>query len=343
MFQFGFPLAFALLPLPALVYWLIPKASSTGAALQVPFYQQVKSLGDPGRGGGKGIRLALLVLCWLLLVLASARPQWLGEHTQLPVSGRDLMMAVDVSGSMKAVDMLYNGKPENRLVAVKRVAGDFIERRTGDRIGLILFGTRAYLQAPISLDRKTVNQLLQESAIGIAGEKTAIGDAIGLAMKRLKDRQGEDKILILLTDGTNTAGTVDPLQAAQLAGVGGLRIHTIGVGADDQALRGVLGGSFFRQRSDLDETTLKQVAAVTGGRYFRATDTESLDQIYALIDQLEPVDEQTSHLRPVKELFYWPLSLAFLVSLAWVALQIVPDLSSLKMPTRRAFPTEGLR
>lgn len=344
MFQFGFPLAFALLPLPALIYWLVPKASTSGAALQVPFYQQVKTLGNPARVSGKNIKLGLLLLCWLLLVLACARPQWLGQHTQLPVSGRDLMLAVDVSGSMKAVDMLYKGEPENRLVAVKRVAGDFIERRTGDRIGLILFGTRAYLQAPISLDRKTVNQLLQESAIGIAGEKTAIGDAIGLAMKRLKDRQGEDKILILLTDGTNTAGTVEPLQAAQLASLGGLRIHTIGVGADDQALRGVLGGSFFRQRSDLDETTLKQVAATTGGRYFRATDTESLNQIYALIDQLEPVDEQSSHLRPVKELFYWPLSLAFLMSLLWVTLQIAPELlSAVKISPHRAIPTEGLR
>ena len=329
MFQFDLPIAFALLPLPALVYWFIPKSSSTGAALKVPFYQDMRAIGSHAKIRGKRIRWVLSSLCWVLLIIACARPQWLGEHRDLPVSGRDLMLAVDVSGSMKAADMSFKGEPENRLTAVKRVAGDFIERRTGDRIGLILFGTRAYLQAPLSLDRQTVNQLLQESAIGIAGEKTAIGDAIGLALKRLKDRDGEDKILILLTDGTNTAGIVDPMQAATLATLGGLRIHTIGVGADDQQLQSAFGGSFFRQRSDLDETTLKQIAATTGGRYFRATDTRSLEQIYALIDALEPVEEQTSHLRPVRELFYWPLSLAFMISLAWVFLNVVPELNAL--------------
>lgn len=324
MFQFAFPLAFLLVPLSGLVYWLAPRASSTGAALQVPFYRQVRSLQSESVVSGRLLRLTLLIICWLLLIIASARPQWLGDHTELPVSGRDLMLAVDVSGSMKALDMFHRGSPEDRLTAVKRVAGKFIEGRTGDRIGLVLFGTRAYLQAPLSLDRKTVNQFLQESAIGIAGEKTAIGDAIGLAMKRLQDRQGEDKILVLLTDGTNTAGVVEPLQAAQLAGLGGLRIHTIGVGRDEQGLQGAVGSSFFRQRSDLDEATLKQVANATGGRYFRATDTESLDEIYALIDQLEPVEEGTSHLRPVTELFHWPLSFAFLISFLWVLVLVIP-------------------
>lgn len=324
MFQFAFPLAFLLVPLSGLVYWLLPRASSTGAALQVPFYRQVRTLQSESVVSGRLLRLTLLIICWLLLIIASARPQWLGDHTELPVSGRDLMLAVDVSGSMKAVDMFHRGRPEDRLTAVKRVAGKFIEGRTGDRIGLVLFGTRAYLQAPLSLDRKTVNQLLQESAIGIAGEKTAIGDAIGLAMKRLQDRQGEDKILVLLTDGTNTAGVVEPLQAAQLARLGGLRIHTIGVGRDGQGLQGAVGSGFFRQRSDLDETTLRQVANATGGRYFRATDTESLDEIYALIDQLEPVEEEISHLRPVTELFHWPLSIAFLISFLWVLVLIIP-------------------
>ena len=156
-------------------------------------------------------------------------------------------------------------------------------------------------------------------------------------MKRLKDREGEDKILILLTDGTNTAGIVDPMQAATLAQLGGLRIHTIGVGADERQLQSAFGGSFFRQRSDLDETTLKQVATTTGGRYFRATDTQTLEQIYALIDQLEPVEEETSHLRPVRELFYWPLSLAFVISLAWLMLQIIPELNLLGQTRLRKF------
>ena len=290
MLQLFWPWLLLVLPLPIFVHRFLPYANTSKAALRVPFFQFLESPKQKRRTRARWLPIILLTLCWSLLVLAAARPQWLGESTEVPISGRDLMLAVDVSGSMKAADMIYQNRAENRLTTVKRVAGEFIERRTGDRIGLVLFGTRAYLQAPLSLDRKTVNQLLQESVIGIAGEKTAIGDAIGLALKRLKERPGTEKLLVLLTDGANTAGEIDPVKGAALAKLAGLRIHTIGVGGDGQG--GFYNSGFFRKRSDLDEESLSEIARITGGQYFRATDSQSLENIYSLIDQLEPVEDQ---------------------------------------------------
>jgi Ca-activated chloride channel family protein len=211
--------------------------------------------------------------------------------------------------------MMFRDQPQDRLSAVKRVAGEFLENRVGDRVGLILFGTRAYLQVPLTLDRQTVNDLLQESAIGIAGEKTAIGDAIGLTLKRLKDRPGEDKVLVLLTDGSNTAGTIAPLKAAELAATAGLKIHTIGVGAEQMLIQDMFGSRLVNPSSDLDEKTLTAIAQLTGGKYFRAQDATTLSKVYNLINQLELVEEDSQHLRPTIELFHWPLSLAVILAL----------------------------
>jgi Ca-activated chloride channel family protein len=204
---------------------------------------------------------------------------------------------------------------------IKKVAGDFINRRQGDRVGLILFGSRAYLQAPLSLDRKTVNQLLQESLIGIAGEKTAIGDALGLAVKRLQQRPGDKKVLILLTDGANTAGTIEPLKAAELATEINLSIYTIGVGADRMVVNSFFGNRVVNPSADLDETTLQKIAELTGGRYFRARESQDLEKIYTLLDQLEPVISENQNLRPIRELFYWPLSGALLLAFLMLLLR----------------------
>jgi len=324
--QFATWWAVFFLPLPWLVYRFIPAASNTGAALKVPFYDAVHQMQGRSRlRGGKG-RSIWMTLCWLLLIIAAMRPQLIGQNHDVPVSGRDLMMAVDVSGSMKARDMYFQGQQQDRLTAVKRVAGEFIRQRVGDRIGLILFGTRAYLQAPLSLDRETVNLLLQESAIGIAGEKTAIGDAIGLGLKRLKDRPGSDRVMILLTDGANTAGVTHPVEAARLASVAGLRIYTIGVGAGPVGFQGGIS-SFLRASGHLDEEVLKAIAEQTGGRYFLATDANSLESIYRLIDQLEPVAEEESNLRPVKELFYWPLACVLILTMLWAARSALSGIS----------------
>jgi len=196
-----------------------------------------------------------------------------------------------------------------RLTAVKAVAGDFIERREGDRIGLILFGAQAYLQTPLTFDRKTVRTLLFEAAVGLAGRETAIGDAIGLAVKRLRDQPAESRVLILLTDGANTTGSIQPLKAAELAARAGVRIYTIGVGSE---VRGPFG--LPMAGASIDEGTLRTIAKTTGGQYFRARDVAGLQAIYSMLDELEPAasDEQT--FRPVKELFQWPLATALLLS-----------------------------
>ncbi len=201
-----------------------------------------------------------------------------------------------------------------RLDVVKQVAGEFIQRREGDRVGLILFGTQAYLQTPLTFDRSTVRTLLDESVIGIAGRETAIGDAIGMALKRLRNSDGET-VLVLLTDGANTAGHVAPLKAAELAAQQGLRVHTIGVGGKPRAVRGLLGMQMINPASSLDEETLKAIAQATGGSYFRADDREALEAIYQRLDELEPVTRGSRMVRPVTALYPWPLGAALLLSL----------------------------
>lgn len=319
MISLAWPWLLAVLPVPLLVYLFLPTATSNQVALRVPFYDSMSSIDSGGVQSSGVVRLICMILIWLLVVLAAARPQWVDKPDLIPVSGRDLMLAVDISESMKAADMLEQGIAENRLNAVKRVAKKFIKNREGDRIGLILFGTQAYLQSPLSFDHTTVSTLLQEAAIGIAGKKTAIGDAVGLAVKRLRehygDREDTEKVLILLTDGANTAGILDPLRAAELAKVAQLKIYTIGVGADSSVTTNLFGQRIVAPSNDIDEETLSTMAKLTGGRYFRALDVKTLDGIYALIDQLEPLEEQSKRLRPTIELFYLPLALAALIAL----------------------------
>jgi Ca-activated chloride channel family protein len=313
--EFAMPLLFAALPLPVLVAWLLPRApASGGAALRLPFYRALHAAMGEGHAARSRLRLLLASLAWLLLVIAAARPQMLGEPVQLPVSGRDLMLAVDISGSMDTDDMVLGSQVATRLAAVKFVAGDFIERRQGDRLGLILFGEQAYLQTPLTFDRETVNIQLDEAAIGLAGKRTAIGDAIGLAVKRLREQPQENRVLILLTDGENTAGSIEPLKAADIAASEGVRIYTIGVGADER----IVSGFFGKRRvanSELDEPTLTAIAEKTGGRYFRARDIAGLEAIYQLLDELEPASEEDEVFRPVHELYRWPLAASLLISM----------------------------
>ncbi len=316
MIEFVWPLVFFCLPLPWLVRWFIPPADATRqAALKAPFLEELQDLPSAHRiATPKHSLLWLAIVAWVLLVTAAARPQWLGEPIELAMSGRDLMLAVDLSGSMDIQDFKLNGKAVDRLTATKAVAGKFIERRAGDRIGLILFGDRAYLQAPLTFDRKTVHTLLEESAIGLAGEKTAIGDAIGLAVKRLRENPENQRILILLSDGANTAGEVQPLQAAELAVKEKLKIYTIGVGSDEMIIRDFFGTRRVNPSEDLDEKTMTALATKTGGQYFRARDTDELDKIYAMLDELEPVEKDKRYYRPRVELFPWPLGMALILA-----------------------------
>lgn len=316
MLTFAWPWLFLLLPLPLLLRWLFPaQAARDEAALQVPFLEDfLPSQAQRGSRPPARWTLWLALLAWLLLVTASARPEWLGEAVQLPVSGRDLLLAVDLSGSMEIEDFTIKGSAVDRLSAEKWVVGDFIERRVGDRIGLILFGRQAYLQAPLTFDRKTVRTLLDEAVIGLAGKETAIGNAIGLAIKRLKAQPAEARVLILLSDGANTAGEVEPLKAAELAKQAGLKIYTIGIGADELLVPTFFGSRKVNPSAELDEKSLREIAAMTGGRYFRARDTAELTQIYQLLDQLEPVPKEEQSYRPTSPLFFWPLGASLLLA-----------------------------
>jgi Ca-activated chloride channel family protein len=238
------------------------------------------------RGSGTN---PLIALAWILLCLAAARPQQFGEAVQPPQVGRDLMLALDLSGSMSEPDMELGGRPVDRLTAAKAVLADFLDRRAGDRVGLLVFGRRAYALTPLTLDRDSVREQLDDSVVGLAGQETAIGDAIGLAVKRLRTQPAEQRVLIVLTDGVNTAGVLDPRKAAELARGEHVRVHAIAFGGE-----GSLSVFGFKlplpgAGDEIDEATLRMVAKQTGGRFFRARDTAELAGIYAEIDRLEPI------------------------------------------------------
>jgi Ca-activated chloride channel family protein len=314
MFEFAWWWMWFALPLPILVYLLPAKAQVQSAALRVPHLPQgIHNVSKPPTS-----RKAFLIIAtigWVALVSASARPQWLGEPVSIPAEGRDLMIAVDLSGSMKIDDMQVNGRQVDRLQMIKSVLHDFIQRRIGDRLGLIFFADTAYLQAPLTYDRETVSQLLNESLIGLVGEQTAIGDAIGLAIKRFKSKEESNKVLILLTDGQNTAGNITPEQANELAINNGVTLYTIGVGADQMLVQSIFGSRQVNPSQELDEGMLTTLAESTGGRYFRARDAQSLKEIYSKLDELEPIARESRQMRPLQALYFYPLGLALLISL----------------------------
>ncbi len=351
MIQFLWPWAAALLPLPLLAYFILPaKNNFSDAALRVPFMNDFNdAASNQGAVAKKPFIFILSLIAWSLLILATTRPQWLGDSVALPVSGRDLMMAVDLSGSMQVEDFKINGRTVNRLEATKYVASQFIDQRIGDRLGLILFGRQAYLQTPLTFDRKTVKTLLLESEIGLAGKETAIGDAIGLAVKRLIRSNSEqpvdkkeNKVLILLTDGANTAGSIEPVKAAELAALNGLKIYTIGIGADEMIRRSFFGNQRINPSADLDEKTLTAIAEKTGGRYFRARDVEQLQKIYSLLNKLEPTEKESQYFRPISALYYWPLSGAFIVAFMIALIRLMPFNLSLNAETKQASQVEPI-
>ena len=308
-----------MLPLPWLMRILLPAADSGEPALKVSFLGDLEQLARRRARANLPTwrQQAPFILLWLLLLLAAARPQWLGEPLPIAASGRDLLVAVDVSGSMDFPDMQWQGEDVSRLALVQHLLGDFLEQRDGDRVGLILFGSQAYLQAPLTFDRRTVRVWLDEARIGIAGKNTAIGDAIGLALKRLRQRPAQSRVLILVTDGANNGGEIAPLTAARLAAEEGVKIYPIGIGADPEQ-SGSLGFLGVNPSLDLDEPALKEIAEATGGRYFRARDGAELEAIRQTLDQLEPVNQQPTQARPAQALYSWPLAAALLMSLLLV-------------------------
>ncbi len=317
MITLAWPWLLLLIPLPFLVYWL-PKKDNTQASAALIMPQLIASTSvNINSESNKKAPLITLSLCWLLTVLALSQPQWLGDAIDIPTKGREMMIAVDLSGSMQIEDMSLRGNTVNRLEMLKVVLGDFIERRVGDRLGLILFADDAYMQTPMTFDRKTVKQMLDESVLGLVGRKTAIGDAIALAVKRFDAKQKSNKVLLLLTDGQNTAGKISPEQALELAIAKNITIYSIGIGADVMLQKSLFGTRRINPSSELDEKTLTKLAEQTGGKYFRAKDSQGMEQIYQLLDLLEPVDQEQQQMRPLTALFYWPLALALSISLCY--------------------------
>lgn len=315
MLDLAYPWLLLALPLPL---FLKKKRLPAGSALNLP---ALAKLGRPGSATSERRSYApyLAALLWLLLVFSATQPRWLDEPVSLPQPGRELMLAIDLSGSMNIADMEYNMGNITRLDAMKMVLREFIAARRGDRVGLILFADAAYQQTPLTFDLATVQQFLDESVIGLVGQRTAIGEAIGLTVKRLNSYDASNKVLILLSDGANNAGDIQPLEALQLAKAAGIKIYTVGLGAEQMVQQSIFGQRIINPSHDLDEPLLVQLAEETGGKYFRARNPQELRSIYKLLDQLEPIEREELTFRPQRSLVHWPLAIALLLSfiLAW--------------------------
>jgi Ca-activated chloride channel family protein len=308
--DFAWPWVALLLPLPWLLRrWLRPLAPGQALHLPHPGVALAAIERQPGRGRANW----WMALAWLCLVAAAARPQWVGPPQAQQRSGRAMLLAIDLSGSMRTEDMHLAGQDVSRFEAVETIASDFIARRAGDELGLVLFGSRAFLVTPLTYDLEAVRAQLKGSAVGLAGTETAIGDAIAVAVKRLAGLPQQARVLVLLTDGVNNAGSIAPEQAAAAARAAGVRVYTIGVGATQMRVPDFFGMRLVNPSADLDEAMLTKIAEGTGGRFFRATDTRELAAAYQTIDTLEPMPQHGPLLRPRHELFRLPLGAAMLL------------------------------
>lgn len=312
------PWLLCLLPLPLVTYWLLPAVAPTAqAALKVPFFSRLARLVQERRQVvSHSVWYWLWVgLIWALLVLAASNPLWLGAPMPIEQSGRDILLMLDLSPSMENPDMLQGLSRATRLSVVKKTAGEFIEGRKGDRLGLVVFGEQAYLLTPLTTDHQTLKQMLDDATAGLAGERTAIGDAIGLGIKRLMPHPKNSRVLILLTDGANNAGNIDPIAAAREAAKLSIKIYTVGLGANEVIVHDAFGGHRVNPSDNLDEESLQKIADITGGQYFRATDPASLSKALQEMDKLEPALNEKATYRPQTPLCPWILLVALLFSL----------------------------
>lgn len=317
MFEFTWLWAFALLPLPVAVYFL-SKPHAQPSAIRLP------KLPD-GLGQKAQVSRWLVVLmatAWIALIAALSRPVWYGDPIENNPDHRDMMLTVDLSGSMSIKDMITeDNEAIDRLTAVKDVLHQFIGKRSGDRLGLVLFANHAYLQTPLTFDRDTVQQQLDRTVLGLIGQSTAIGEGLGIATKTFIDSEAPQRVIVLLSDGANTAGVIEPLEAAELAARSDVTIYTVGVGAEEMEQRTFFSTRTVNPSQDLDERMLTRIADMTGGQYFRARNPQELEQIYQMIDQLEPINTAQQTWRPRQELFRFPLALSLLLSVIIVVMR----------------------
>ncbi|HEY8568686.1 VWA domain-containing protein [Microbulbifer sp.] len=322
MIDFATPWALALLPLPFLVWKFVPAHRERVPALRVPFFQQlVQAIGiKPGAGAvvldRSRWQWLLGAMIWTLIVTALARPEYEGDAVTLQKPARDLIVAVDISGSMEQEDFIASdGQKMQRLDGVKQVLTQFLKSREGERVALIVFGTKAFVQAPLTTDLDTVLELLQETEVGMAGPHTALGDAIGLAIRQFESSEVEQRLLILLSDGSDTASTMSPINAAAIAAQRKVKILTIGVGDPDSDVE--------ENRVDVD--ALKAIAKRTGGEFYFANDEQALAAVYDQIDKLAPKMIDSETYRPHHALAHWPLGLALLLGLLGLAARLQPS------------------
>jgi Ca-activated chloride channel family protein len=315
--EFAYPLAFLALPLPLIAWWLLPPQRERVSALRVPFFAQVvRAAGTEAREGAVVLRrnwlqMIIAVLVWVFLVAGLAKPQWVGEPIVRTEAARDVMLAIDLSGSMDYRDFPDDaGNNVSRFEAVQRVVDRYVAERESDRVGLIVFGTKAYLQLPFTRDLETARSLVELMEVGMAGPQTALGDSIGLAIRSFESSEVDDRVLILLTDGNDTASKMTPINAADIASLNGVEVYTIGIG-DTQATG--------EDRVDFD--VLAAIAERTGGQFFNAEDESALDQVYRRIDEASAADVRTESWRPRTALVHWPAGAAtVLVLLGYLVL-----------------------
>ena len=329
MLQFAYPWMLLLLPVPLLIHWLAPAHQEPRLAVYVPFMRRLARLAGARTAAGtvitrrRRLQLAQIVLAWIAVVIATARPLWLGEPITRELPMRDLLVALDLSGSMETRDFTdAGGETAERLTAAKQVLDQFLARREGDRVGLVFFGSAAFVQSPFTDDLDVVRELLDEAQVRMLGPRTVLGDAIGMAIPLFERSDVEERVLIALTDGNDTGSLVPPVRAAEIARDQGVRIFTIAMG-DPQAAG----------EQALDEATLQAVADTTGGGYYHADDRAELEAVYAELDRLTPREVESQSYRPQHELFHWPLGFAIVLSLLYFGFV---ELASLLRRSRRA-------
>ena len=298
MIELAWPFALLALAAPLLAARGLPPAAPVAAPLRVPFLAAARGWQSAAARARPRAPAVLALAAWTMLVAAACRPQWIGDPVAVPMSGRSLVLALDLSASMRTPTT----GGDTSVAVMRRTARRFVEGRAGDRVGLIVLGTRAYVQAPPSPDLHAVAQMVDESFIGLAGEGTALGDAIALGVARLRASPAGERVLVLLTDGAQTDGRMTMEDAARLARRHGVRVHAIGIGDPPTARQ--------QPGEGLDEPALMAVAAQTGGRYYRAGTPDALGRIYAEIDRAEPIAHESRRLRPALELYPWPLAAA---------------------------------
>jgi Ca-activated chloride channel family protein len=316
MFEFTYLWMFLLIPLPLLARYLLQAKKRSYTQVWIPLAQGISKQQSEVQNGH--LQAVIPWVVWLLLLTALAKPIWFAEPIRIQQESRDMIVALDLSGSMQEVDMPLNGKTVDRLTMLKSVLNEFIELRHGDRLGLILFADHAYLQTPLTFDLNTIKQMVNETELGLVGRKTAIGESIGLAIKRFVENKNEQRVLILMSDGANNSGIIEPFQAAEQAAKNNITIYTVGIGANEVIRESFFGKQRVNPSADLDERALTKIAQLTGGQYFRARNQQELQNIYKKINSLEPIESEFLEFRPEKNLFFWPLSLATLILLSYV-------------------------